>query len=141
MSSRLGFLRGSLMLVGAIGWAGAVHAQNQPDLGKREFDGKCAVCHGLDARGAGPYAQQLKSAVPDLTTMAQRNGGVFPVSRTYATIEGAGKGHGPRDMPVWGLDYTAKATEVLPEMPYNQALYVRTRIMALLEYLSQLQVK
>jgi hypothetical protein len=26
-------------------------------------------------------------------------------------------------------------------MPYNQAVYVRTRIMSLLEYLNQLQVK
>lgn len=141
MSSRMGFPRSWLLLAIAIGWAGAALAQNKLDLGKREFDGKCAVCHGLDARGAGPYASQLKSALPDLTTMAQRNGGVFPVSRTYDAIEGAGKGHGPRDMPVWGLDYTAKATEVLPEMPYNQAVYVRTRIMALLEYLNQLQVK
>lgn len=111
------------------------------DLGKREFDNKCAVCHGLDAKGGGPYAEQLKRGLPDLTTLARRNGGVFPVSRTYDTIEGAGKGHGTRAMPVWGLDYTIQAAEALPEMPYNQAIYVRTRIMALLEYLNQLQVK
>lgn len=141
MSSRMGIPRGWLLLAIAIGWGGAAFAQNKLDQGKREFDAKCAVCHGLDARGAGPYANQLKSALPDLTTMAQRNGGVFPVSRTYDTIEGAGKGHGPRDMPIWGLDYTAKATETLPDMPYNQAVYVRTRITALLEYLNQLQVK
>lgn len=118
-----------------------VGAQTRVDLGKREFDAKCAVCHGLDGRGAGPYADQLKSGVPDLTTLARRHGGVFPVSKTYEVIEGAGKGHGPRDMPVWGLDYTAKAAETLPEMPYNQAVYVRTRIMALLEYLNQIQAK
>jgi mono/diheme cytochrome c family protein len=111
------------------------------DLGKREFDNKCAVCHGLDAKGGGPYAEQLKRGLPDLTTLARRNGGVFPVSRTYDTIEGAGKGHGTRAMPVWGVDYTIQAAEALPEMPYNQAVYVRTRIMALLEYLNQLQVK
>lgn len=111
------------------------------DLGKREFDHKCAVCHGLDGKGGGPYAEQLKRGLPDLTTMARRNGGVFPVSGTYDTIEGAGKGHGTRAMPVWGVDYTIQAAEALPEMPYNQAVYVRTRIMALLEYLNQLQVK
>jgi mono/diheme cytochrome c family protein len=121
--------------------AGLASAQTQIDLGKREFEAKCAVCHGLDARGNGPYADQLKNRMPDLTTLAKRNGGVFPVSKTFETIEGAGKGHGPRDMPVWGLDYTAKAAETLPDMPYNQAVYVRTRIMALLEYLNQLQVK
>ena len=121
--------------------AATAHAQPKTDLGKREFETKCAVCHGMDGKGGGPYAEQLKRKLPDLTTLAQRNGGVFPVSRTYETIEGAGKGHGPRDMPIWGLDYTIQAAQVLPDLPYNQAVYVRTRIMSLLEYLNQLQVK
>ncbi len=116
-------------------------AQAKMDLGQREYETKCAVCHGKDGKGGGPYAEQLKRRLPDLTTLARSNGGVFPVSRTYDTIEGAGKGHGTRDMPVWGLDYTIQAAEALPELPYNQAVYVRTRIMSLLEYLNRLQVK
>jgi mono/diheme cytochrome c family protein len=130
------------LVASAIGvTSGAALAQAKVDLGKREFDAKCAVCHGKDGKGLGPYAEQLKRTLPDLTTMARRNGGVFPVSKTYDTIEGAGPGHGTRDMPVWGLDYTIQATEALPDLPYNQAIYVRTRIMALLEYLNQIQVK
>lgn len=116
-------------------------AQAKADIGKREFEGKCAVCHGRDGKGNGPYAEQLKGSLPDLTTLARRNGGVFPVSRIYETIEGAGKGHGTREMPVWGLDYTIQAAEALPDLPYNQAVYVRTRIMALLDHLNQLQMK
>ncbi|HET9820962.1 MAG TPA: cytochrome c [Burkholderiaceae bacterium] len=116
-------------------------AQARKDLGQREFEAKCAVCHGLDAKGRGPYAESLKRPPPDLTTMARRNGGLFPVTRTYAQIEGAGGGHGPREMPVWGLDYTMQAVEQMPDLPYNQAQFVRTRIMALLEYLNQLQQK
>lgn len=116
-------------------------AQAKLDLGKHEFETKCAVCHGLDGKGKGPYAEQLKRPLPDLTLLARNNGGVFPVSRTFDTIEGAGPGHGTRDMPVWGLAYTIQAAEALPEMPYNQAVYVRTRIMSVLEYLNQLQVK
>jgi len=116
-------------------------AQPKVDIGKREFETKCAVCHGLDGKGRGPYAEQLKRDLADLTTMARRNGGVFPVSRTYDMIEGAGGGHGTREMPVWGLAYTIQAAEELPDLPYNQAKFVRTRIMALLEYLNQLQVK
>ncbi len=139
-------MRSDRYLMKAVAWAmcwiaAAAMAQPKMDLGKREYEGKCAVCHGLDAKGGGPYAEQLKRSLPDLTTMAQRNGGVFPVSRTYETIEGAGKGHGTRAMPVWGVDYTIQAAEALPDLPYNQAIYVRTRIMALLEYLTQLQVK
>ncbi|MBL8323590.1 MAG: cytochrome c [Rubrivivax sp.] len=119
----------------------AVTAQPRPDFGQREFNAKCAVCHGLDGKGAGPLAAHLKKAPPDLTTMAQRNGGVFPVAKTYAAIEGAGGGHGTREMPVWGLDYTIQAAEQLPDLPYNQAQFVRTRIMALLEHLTRLQAK
>ena len=119
----------------------AALAQPRVDLGKREYDSKCAVCHGADGKGTGPYAQELKSPLPDLTTMAKRNGGIFPVRKTFEIIEGAGKGHGTRDMPVWGHDYTEKASELFPDLPYNQTAYVRTRINALMEYLAQMQGK
>lgn len=131
----------TMMACAIAGLAATALAQPRLDLGKREYDSKCAVCHGSDGKGGGPYAEQLKRSLPDLTTMARRNSGVFPVNRTFATIEGAGNGHGTRDMPVWGLDYTIQANEALPDMPYNQAVYVRTRIMALLEYLNQQQAK
>ena len=99
------------------------------------------MCHGVDGKGLGPYAEQLKRKLPDLTLLARNNRGVLPASRIYDTIEGAGKGHGTRDMPVWGIDYTIQAAAVLPELPYNQASYMRTRITALVEYLNQRQVK
>lgn len=116
-------------------------AQQQADLGKREYDSKCAVCHGKDAKGDGPYAAELKHRPADLTTIAKRNGGVFPSPRLYDLIEGSGAGHGPREMPVWGWDYTIRAGQQHPGAPESQAAYVRTRITALLEYLKTLQVK
>ena len=116
-------------------------AQQKVDLGKREYESKCAVCHGKDAKGGGPYSAELKRSPPDLTTLARRNAGAFPAPRLYDVIEGSGAGHGTREMPVWGLDYTTQAVEQLPDLPYNQAQFVRTRIMALLEYLNQLQQK
>ena len=116
-------------------------AQDKPDAGKREFDAKCAVCHGVDGKGSGPYAANLKAKLPDLTTMAKRNGGAFPSARTAEIIEGAGKGHGTREMPVWGLDYTVQANAMLPDMPVNQAQFVRERIRALVAYLEKLQAK
>lgn len=116
-------------------------AQPKADLGKREYDSRCAVCHGKDAKGGGPYSAELKRSPPDLTTLARRNGGVFPAPRMYDVIEGSGPGHGGREMPVWGWDYTIRAAELFPDNPYYQASYVRTRIDALVEYLRQLQVK
>ena len=43
-------------------------AQQKVDLGKREYESKCAVCHGKDAKGGGPYSAELKRSPPDLTT-------------------------------------------------------------------------
>jgi mono/diheme cytochrome c family protein len=121
--------------------AAAALAQGKPDVGKRDYEAKCAVCHGLDGKGGGPYAANLKGTLPDLTTMARRSGGAFPTARATEIIEGAGKGHGTREMPVWGLDYTVQAGEMLPDMPVNQAQFVRSRIKALVAYLEKLQSK
>lgn len=120
---------------------GVVMAQQRVDLGKREYDNNCAACHGSNGKGNGPYAELLKKSPPDLSTMSRRNGGVFPMARAYDVIEGAGVGHGTRDMPIWGQDYNVKAAEYYMDVPYNSEAYVRTRILALVEYLSRLQVK
>ena len=46
----------------------------------------------------------LRVAPTDPTTLSRQNGGVFPFDRVYSVIDGrqAVKGHGSRDMPVWG---------------------------------------
>jgi mono/diheme cytochrome c family protein len=65
----------------------------------------CAVCHGSDARGNGPMAAALKVPPPDLTRIAERNGGMFPIARVERIISGEEplpSGHGTREMPVWG---------------------------------------
>ena len=65
----------------------------------------CAVCHGNDARGGGPMATSLKTPPSDLTRVAARNGGVYPVARMERIISGDEQvpgGHGTRSMPVWG---------------------------------------
>ena len=65
----------------------------------------CAVCHGQTAEGDGPMARILKTRVPDLTKIAKRNGGMFPLQRVENVIAGtesSGLGHGTREMPVWG---------------------------------------
>ena len=132
----------SILVIGAALAATAVVAQPaRTDLGKREYDANCAVCHGKDGKGNGAYADMLRKSAPDLTTMARRNGGIFPVARTYEVIEGSGVGHGTRDMPIWGQDYNVKAAEYYMDVPYNQEAYVRGKILALVEYLSRLQVK
>ena len=71
-----------------------------PDL----YRAYCASCHGKDGKGDGPVAPTLKATVADLTVIAKRNGGKFPVARVQRIIMGEGMiaSHGSREMPVWG---------------------------------------
>ncbi|UZD53613.1 c-type cytochrome [Caldimonas aquatica] len=112
------------------------------DFGKREFDANCASCHGISGKGNGPLAAVLTTRPTDLTQLAKRNDGVLPMARLYEVIDGANVPlHGTREMPVWGRDYKVEAANYYFEVPYDPEAYVRTRILALLEYISRLQAK
>jgi mono/diheme cytochrome c family protein len=80
-------------------------ADEVPDLSGAElYQHLCASCHGARGRGNGPVARTLKPGVPDLTRIASRNGGTFPVEQVRLSIDGQTElaVHGTRDMPVWG---------------------------------------
>lgn len=113
------------------------------DLGKMQYEQNCAICHGAAGKGEGSFGDLLKSSVPDLTTLSRRNGGVFPVTRVYETIDGTQvvKAHGTRDMPIWGKEYKIRAAEHYVDVPYDEATFVRARILALVEYIYRLQAK
>lgn len=68
------------------------------------FQAYCANCHGDSGKGDGPVASVLDTPVTDLTTIAKRNGGIFPGERVRAIIAGeqSVKAHGTREMPIWG---------------------------------------
>ena len=74
--------------------------------GQDLFEFYRASCHGRGGKGDGPAAIALKTRPPDLTTIARRNGRVFPRARleTFVTNESAERAsaHGTREMPVWG---------------------------------------
>ncbi len=132
----------ALLAAASMGYAGAAWAQGKVDFGKREFESKCASCHGKDAKGEGILKPYLARSAPDLTQAAKRNGGVFPLARLYETIEGSTvPAHGSRDMPVWGRDYRVEAAEYYRDVPYNEDPFVRVRILALLEYLNRIQAR
>lgn len=124
--------------------SGLATAQGRPkvDLGKQEYEANCAGCHGPTGKGDGSFTLLLAKKDPvDLTTLARKNNGVFPMQRVYEVIDGRQplQSHGPRDMPIWGLDYQAKAAAFIPEEPYDPEVYVRGRILALVEYIHRLQ--
>jgi mono/diheme cytochrome c family protein len=128
-----------LAMLSIISLGGAAFAQETTtDFGEREFKTSCAVCHGEAAKGNGIVVSSLKIAPPDLTLLAKKNGGVFPVKHLYDVIDGRARiaVHGSRDMPIWGMRYSRIAPE-----HYNQDVYVRTRIINLIDYLDRIQQK
>jgi mono/diheme cytochrome c family protein len=116
------------------------------DLSKREYMNKCAVCHGQSGKGDGRMTDVLKVAPADLTVLSEKNGGVFPYDRVYAVIDGRElvRGHGDRDMPVWGkalIDRMSESSEYYFNGPDEMEIYARARILALIDYLNRIQTK
>jgi hypothetical protein len=129
----------ALVVVGLSGIRPA-HAES---LGAAKYHAECAVCHGVTGKGDGPFAESLKGGVPSLTTLRKDNGGVFPFERVYASIDGRNevRGHGTREMPIWGKRYAASSLKI--HDPFIGRWYaeqvIHTRILALVEYIASLQ--
>ena len=85
----------------------------------------------------------LMGSIPDLTTLSDSNGGVFPVTKVYSTIDGTMTSgpHGSREMPVWGQRYAFRGGEnANPDFRAEEAeVFVRFRVLALTEYLASIQ--
>jgi mono/diheme cytochrome c family protein len=79
--------------------------------GELEYQNYCAVCHGVDGKGQGIMSQYLTVRPTDLTQIAKRNDGTFSFWRVYRVIDGREevRGHGTRDMPVWGDRFRVQA--------------------------------
>ena len=74
--------------------------------GKAIFAEQCMSCHGMDDKPA--TKTDLKEEAPDLTQITKRRKkGEFPIAEIARVIDGrlVVKGHGPREMPVWGEVY------------------------------------
>jgi mono/diheme cytochrome c family protein len=131
------------VMIAASGFAISAGPAKKMDFGKREYDANCAGCHGAKGKGDGPYKPYLTKSPPDLTVLTKNNKGVFPYERVSAVIDGRQSvpGHGTQDMPIWGADYLAKSAGDYMDVPYDPEIYVRTRILALIDYLERLQAK
>ena len=108
-----------LLALAAVGWA------QDFVIGKTEYLSSCAACHGEDGKGNGVLSSVLKVPPADLTTLARRNDGHFPIAAVTEVIDGRTfiAAHGTREMPIWGFD-----------------VKVRNSIPAIVDYLNHLQV-
>ncbi len=130
--------------------SGGQTAAEEFDRGRAEFQSSCGTCHGKDGKGNGPVSAELKVLPPDLTVLARKNNGVFPLNSVYEIIDGRKTviAHGTRDMPIWGSRYTPEANWVLIPRPFENILghydpetVVRMRILAVIDYLNRIQEK
>lgn len=108
----------------------------EDDLGARLYFNHCAACHGEGGEGGGPVASTLRVTMPNLRSLAMRNGGVFPTEAVAAYIDGreAPAAHGDRQMPVWGDVFRG------PEQGTAERT-TRRRIAALVELIASIQYR
>jgi mono/diheme cytochrome c family protein len=98
----------------------------------------CGACHGQDGKGNGPVANWLTAKPTDLTQIAKKAGGEFPMIKVIQAIDGTTtvRAHGDSDMPVWGDRFRAEI-----EASMNHQAQVRGKIFLIADYLRSIQVK
>ena len=79
--------------------------------------------------------KQMAIAIPDLTALADRNGGEFPAEKVNQIIDGRyeSPAHGTRTMPVWGFTFQSSGRDT------DQEVEVRQMVESLTRYLETLQ--
>lgn len=119
----------------AAGQTGDQASNAEPLTGKQLYSSYCALCHGSDGKGGGPFSPQLRVWPPDLTQMAKKNHGVFPEMRVTEAVDGEfGKpSHGSAEMPIWG--------PVFRSMAHGHKDSAQVRINSLVKYLESIQEK
>lgn len=108
----------------------------RPVEGAKLFHTHCASCHGDNGKGDGPVSQALRRPIPDLTSLSQRNKGVFPAEQVRSVlafgIAKPLKAHGSKSMPIWG--------PIFHEIEFDLDLG-NVRVENLTKYLQSIQVK
>ena len=120
----------------------ALKAEPQPiqggavRVGHQYFVRYCSACHGMEGRGDGPAAPAFQPPPADLTRIAQRRGGHFPVAEITAYIDGRTSvpAHGRREMPVWGERFG----EIVGRDMLGEAV-VQSHLRVLIAYLQSIQ--
>ena len=135
----------ALIAVAALAMASSAVAQDPRkegwSFGGAQYQARCAPCHGADGKGGGSAARQAKLTVPDITTYAKRNGGVFPTELAWNKIDGRPVAWDSKSqMPVWGHTFRHEVTGA-PYPVKDPETYVAAEIRAILEYVKTLQVK
>ena len=107
-----------------------------PGDGERDYLRYCSRCHGHDGTGNGPLAGKLDPRPADLTRIAARRDGGFPVRELADIIDGRARvmEQGEREMPAWGRHFSAEFGDgVLSEE------LAKGKLLGIIDYLRSLQ--
>lgn len=98
----------------------------------------CSACHGETGKGDGVVSGFMKPKPTDLTQLAKKAGGKFPLHDVIRVIDGRQtvRAHGDPDMPVWGSLFQSERGN----RDYAEAA-ARGKILMIAEYLESIQVK
>lgn len=104
--------------------------------GKVPYQQYCATCHGINGKGKGDMAKLLKVKPANLTQLSAKNWGVFPFWQVYRSVDGREdiRGHGSRDMPIWGTEFKQQAGA-----DRAAELQAHARIIEIVYYIESLQ--
>jgi mono/diheme cytochrome c family protein len=131
----------AVMGVFALATSGFALSAGDLEIGKKEYDTKCAICHGPSGMGDGPYVHQLKAGSSDITMLSKKNNGEFPTAQVFMVLDGRSEvqAHGPREMPIWGEVYLSEGPA--DKTAKEREPFVNERLHALIAYLETLQVR
>ena len=76
---------------------------DSPSSGRTVFLNSCVSCHGVAGRGDGPLATELEVKPADLTKIAARRDGLWPMVEVMSIIDGYHRRTLRREkMPIFG---------------------------------------
>jgi mono/diheme cytochrome c family protein len=134
MNGKVKIIVAALFLI--LGGVRSVSWAAEADQGRMYFLRYCGSCHGVEGKGNGTVSRSLKVKPADLTQLKNKNGGVFPLDKVMATINGKTRveAHGESKMPVWGEIFEKEAG--VQKDPGGTA---SAKIKALAEYIETIQ--
>ncbi len=106
--------------------------------GKVLYAENCMSCHGVEGRGDGPIAAGLGTPPADLTKIAARRDGVWPVLEIMAILDGYNRKTLPReDMPVFESFLDNEMSEF--DSGNGVTTLVPTKLIEIVSYLEAIQ--